>query len=440
MDDNHALAAQRPSAVECPRYQCPGESKPIDRATHLARLASFYPPCRTCDRRDDVGQLFTLQADQWGEVLRRQTQSPRYTGEGLDAESANALGPERVAQFTTALATVAWRQREHSSAPPTVVVGCDGHWTTAELMSTACTAARFAGCKTLEASSLTTPALVTTAIQFEADAALWIGNATGMPHATALRAWGRKGRPMSSPGGLDAVRELDSPTLVRPRRRGGASQRVNAHAAYLASLEPQFHALRPLRFVLDTVCQPLVRDLQSLTAHGACEVLRPDASLVAARPGTEHGSDYLKRRIASLGRQVVARQAHFGIWVDGAGEACRVADETGRIVSAESLFGKLADYVVEQQPTATIVVQPRDEGLANDSTAAANVRFAQSVPTRESMFESMESSGAAMGSAAGGAVWFAGPPSVPDALLATSLLLTVLSQTDRSAGEILDAA
>ena len=44
------------------------------------------------------------------------------------------------------------------------------------------------------------------------------------------------------------------------------------------------------------------------------------------------------------------------------------------------------------------------------------------------------------GGGASGTFWFAGPPAAPDALLATCLLLTILSQSDRPLSEVLDAA
>jgi len=435
MDDRQSLVEQAG-----PLYRCPADSHAIDRATHLARLASFYPACGQCEHRDDIHELTATQASQWKQVLRRRTQGPCFAGEGLEGDSVNDMGPDVVARFATSLAVALWRRHERSVAPPALLVGSDGHWTTADLMSTACQALQFAGCRILESSCVTAAALATAANHFETDAALWIGNATGQPHAMALRVWGRCGRPWSSPGSLDALREIHQGTVTRPKRRGGTLERAHAGAVYLSPLEPQFHALRPLRFVLDTVCQPLASDLRRLTSRVACELLRPGAILEATAAPAQNTPTFLEHRLANLGWQVTDRQAHFGLWIDGAGESFRIVDDTGRAVDCAKVFRKLAGYVVDARPGATILVEPKAGEAVDRAMASAGARVVRGAPTREGTCAAMESSGAVFGEGPRGTYWFAGPPAAPDALLATSLLLTILSQSDRPVCEVLDEA
>ena len=52
-------------------FQCPGESHPISRAVHLARLAGFYPACLNCPSRDDVSLVSERKSRQFEEVRRR---------------------------------------------------------------------------------------------------------------------------------------------------------------------------------------------------------------------------------------------------------------------------------------------------------------------------------------------------------------------------------
>ena len=52
----------------------------------------------------------------------------------------------------------------------------------------------------------------------------------------------------------------------------------------------------------------------------------------------------------------------------------------------------------------------------------------------------MRSSGAVVGGGPSGRFWYASSPPAPDALLTLSLLLAILSQSDRGISEVLAAA
>ncbi len=423
-------------------YQCPGESRAIDRATHLNRLASFFPACRGCDHRGDIQLLPPEQARQWAKILRRGIPQARALREGLDAERVNDLDADIVQRFAAVLGAALWRQSERSGPLPAVVVGADGHWTTAELVSAACAALQRAGCRTIDAGAVTTAALAACTHRLKADAALWIGNADGSPHGMALRVWGPAGRPWSSPGGLDRVLELYETGVARPKRGGGTLERIAAEVSHRAALEPLFHALRPLRFVIDTKCAPLVRSLERLAAPAACNVLRldtvaalPDSMLLASEGGT-----FLERRLAAVGRQVVTDEAHFGLWIDGAGESCRLIDQRGHVVAGDRWCRLLAEYVRRQQAHAVIALE---HGCASALIETLQSRGAAAIvggATREAMFAAMKSSGAAFGRGSSGDWWFGDDVPTIDALLAVSTLLVLLSETDRPLSEALDAA
>ena len=431
---------QRAPAHQLDLYHCPGESHPIDRATHLGRLAAFYPACRNCRHRDDIGQLTPEEVQRWEEVLRREGSQPRFTAEGFAAGSLNHLDGRLVARFATALTAYLWHSHPRSHSQPVVLVGTDGHWSTAELMAAACGAVELTGCRAVEAGALTVPCLANLARHLQSDAALWIGNASGQPHALELRVAGPGGRPWSSPGGLDEVREIFGARVSRPRRRGGSRDRAGGERGYLEPLRRQFHALRPLRFVLDTTCRPLVRYLESLTADAACRVLRP---AVVGNSRLEHAAaadaSYVERRQRTLAQNVLAEQAHFGVWIDGAGESCRLTDENGTPVHGERLFELCVSYVLQQQPEATIVLEPGASDKLQAALARAGARILRARATRQAMYDAIETAGAAFGLAPDGAIWYSGEPPLCDGLMTVNLLLTILSQSDRSVSEVLDA-
>ncbi len=144
MDESNAA----PSAM----YHCPGESRPIDRPTHLGRLAAFFPACRACPKRDDAFTLTSLQAEQLSQTRGRQTAGARFTAEGLEADSPNDLPPDVVRRLATAVASTVWRAGRRT-APPAVVVGADGSWTSAPLVAAACETLGHCGCRAVEAGA-----------------------------------------------------------------------------------------------------------------------------------------------------------------------------------------------------------------------------------------------------------------------------------------------
>lgn len=432
--DDRPWSADRESAV----YRCPGEAHAIDRAVHIGRLAAFYPACRHCVHRDDADGLSPLQIGQWAEILRRGRRGPRFTAEGLENTSPHDVDPSVVRRFAGALGMVLWRDRENLP-PPTILVGADGHWTTADLVAAACEALQLAGCRTLEVGAVTSPSLAAAAHRFQTDAALLVGNSSGEPHSISLKLWGKAARPWSSPGDLDRVRELYESSIDRPKRRGGGSQRAHAGEIYLAPLKPLFHGLRPLRFVLDTVCEPLLDSLQRLNSQAACEVLRPRGSSCGA---STEGADnpLVERRRKIIGQQILDHAAHFGMWIDGDGERCHLVDERGAAVEAETLFSTLAIYIARQQPAATLVLERERSARLQRVLAPSGARTVRGGSTRQATFDAFHRSGAVFGGGPSGRFWYSGDAAAPDALLTLSLLLTILSQSDRPLSDVLDAA
>jgi phosphomannomutase len=202
-------------------------------------------------------------------------------------------------------------------------------------------------------------------------------------------------------------------------------ERIDAASEYHAGLISFYHALRPLRFVVDTTCRPLLKSLDRLLDQGACDRLLLDPSVpgndvIPARPD----ATFLEKRLATIGRQVTAREAHFGVWIDGAGESCRLVDQSGASVSTARLTRLLAVYLHRQKP----------DGLVEPMLVLAGD------PTREATMDIIESSGAVCAAGADGRYWFAENAPAPDALWALSLVLSILSESDRTMSAVLDAA
>jgi phosphomannomutase len=477
MEDRHPLPHSLPR-LDADVYRCPGESYTIDRAVHLGRLASFYPACRSCIHRHETHTLSPLELAQWSEIERRGDQQPRFAAESLGASSLNEMPPAVVRQFAVALGIALWRDRGDRPGPPAALVGADGHWGAAELVSAACEALQWAGCRAIDVGAVTSAALAAATGRLRTDAALWVGNASGEPHAIDLKLWGPGGIPWSSPGHLDPVHEIYQSKVDRPKRRGGGLERAGVDDHYLATFFPLFHALRPLRLVVDTTCEPVVRYLDKLVSQAACEVLRPGHVMVRPRcsdaagataglpsseisaggqatRGTRHSrpvhapagltsatdgaKPFRERRLAAVGRQVLATDAHFGLWIDGDAEACHLVDQCGASVDSQRLLVLLALTVCRQRPQATLVLERETRGEHDSALARLGARVIRTDSTRQAMCEVMHQHAAVLGGGPSGRFWFSGSPAAPDALLTISLLLTILSESDRPLTDVLDA-
>jgi len=408
------------SALGAQQYTCPGETHPIDRAVHLARLAGFYPACRRCVHRADVHLLTDVERRGWDELERRGLPQVAWREEGFDPGHANEIEPALMRRLARTLAHRLWQLHLGGADAPTVVVGFDGHWTTAESLTIACETLRLDGCTAIEAGATTGPALAALAHKSAAHASMWIGRSAAAP--LLVRFAGASGRPWSCPGELDSLARLfEAGELGRARRAGGRAARLCGDNDYIEPLVSLYHALRPLRFVLDTSSGPLIRFWRRLAEDSACVALSPraEASSLDLSPRPTHDPQ-------RLGRSVTDSQADFGIWIDTDGEACALLDEAGLPIEHSQLAEALVGYVRQQNPAAVIL---NSQNLAGSSKC-----------TREAMHDHMLETKANFGIGNDGRFWYGGEPPVCDALVTLTLLLKLLSQSDRPISRALDAA
>jgi phosphomannomutase len=146
------------------------------------------------------------------------------------------------------------------------------------------------------------------------------------------------------------------------------------------------------------------------------------------------------RRLATVSRRVLASGAHFGMWIDGDGETCLLVDERGRAVSSERLLLALAEYVCRRQPGAHVLLESAGSGECQRRLEGLGAKVSRAPSNRQAMSESFVERCAVLAGGPSGRYWFGSSPPAPDALLALCFWLTVLSQSDRPASEVLDAA
>jgi phosphomannomutase/phosphoglucomutase len=331
-----------------------------------------------------------------------------------------------------------------------VILGGDGRSLTAELLAAASEGLRAAGCRVIDTGAVTSGCLARAIAAREADGGLHVSNAAGWSHTASLRAWGQRGCPWSAPGRLVAVRQIFENGVDRPVRSYGALERSAVEDVYLSELQDCFHALRPLRVVLDTSCGPLAKLLERLLSNSACQIIRPREPDTHARADSSGGTpkrpapqSFLQGRLELVRRQVRADRAHFGVWIDGDGEVFHLIDERGFRVHPERCLVMLARHRIGRQPESAVVLERDASPQTLQAITSMGGRVTLADATRQAIFEAMATGGAVIAGGPSGRVFIAADAvdagvAAADALRMLSLLLPLLSQTDRPLSEVLD--
>ena len=305
---------------------------------------------------------------------------------------------------------------------PSLLLAGDGRPITAELTAAVGEGLRWSGCNVIDIGPATAAYMAFAVHHLQAAGGILVGNHGQQPHIVGLQFWAAGVRPLSVGGSLEPIIARYQNGVDRPARGFGTLCRAAADVPYLATLAEHYHALRPLRVIVDSASRPLVEYLAKLTAAVAC--------------------DAIPCRVAphELPEQIRADAAHFGVCVDGDGETCRVLDEQGRAISAERLLLLLANGCSDDQVYSVSVVLENGISLpVIRQLERHGLDVVMSSPRRADMATAMQEHGAIFGGGPSGRFWFAaaGVP-LPDALMAITRLLVILSRSDAPLSAVLD--
>lgn len=415
-------------------YHCPGEKHPISRAVHLGRLAHFYPGCRQCPHRDDTGTLSARQVKRLAETRPRGLPRSLFHDEGAGGVYLTDLTPGVAREMAAALGVALRREggkgtvpcslRENRDSPhgqPVVVIAGDGRPLSCELVAAVGEGLRWAGCQVVDIGPATAACLAFTIDHLGTSGGILVGNPGDRPQTVGLKFWAGGPQPLSAGGPLETLERCYATGVDRPTRRYGSLRRFRADLPYLAGLAGYYHALRPLRFVLASSCGPLVGYLNKLTGPVACRI-------IPCRTTPQR-----------LPEQVRDEEAHFAIRIDGDGERSLLFDEQGREVPADRLIVLLARDLLSEPPQGTVVLEEGTRAAVAQAIRTAGGRVVQSSPRRAEMAAAMREHRGLLGGGPSGRIWYdrSGLP-LPDALMTLTLLLVLLSQSDRQLSEVLD--
>lgn len=401
------------------QYRCPGESQPISQAVHLARLLGHYTPCAGCPWRHDTGTLVGRRVAELGRL--KPPDDSIFATEDVQADYLNQLAPGAATRLALAFGV---HLLARQPAPGSVLIGSDAGELTPELIARAAEGIRLAGHDVCDVGRTSAPRLAHAQQSLSGVGAILISQAARPRHRIGIRFWAR-GVPLSKPGSLAAIEDIFRAGPIRPTRKSGALSRASLDDAYLAHLAVYFHALRPLRFVLECDSRSLLGDLKGLLKNVACELI-PAASVAVDRQSAPRSArapnvDASSSPAARLGAKVKHAGAHLGAVVFAQGECLHVCDELGSAVAPDRLLAVLRQELALREPESSHdVVAP----VAATTEAAA--RAALDLPA------------SIAGGPDGRCLFRAGDVVSADALEALALLLAALSRSDRPLSRVVD--
>lgn len=461
-------------------YICPGETHPITRSVHLARLAAFYPACRECPFRTDTGHLPRQTLERLESTERRIERISLFTAEGVRGIYLNELTRREAERLAEAFAALLWREAPVQQRPqatalgrrparPTVVVGYDERPASPDLVTGVVRALRRMGCQVIDIALTTKPAFCFAVDHLQSGGGIYVTGAGCDPSWTGLDFVGRGALPLSRRGrrsgriassgpGREAEREdgrgpaepSDDAVLSldrlearfqihrsrpvgfsRPTRQAGPYRTFQASIPYEAGLWKHLHALRAI-----TVCcgcpSRLARGLlQRLFDKLPCTLRFAEVPDRVRDLNTPDDPD-----VQRLSEAVRATTADVGVLIDD--DACRCAflDERGEWMPPVAVARLIAETLLAHHPGRSIVVEPSAREALGPVVEEAGGRAVSAGPASAEVFEAMRQHEALFGGGASGRFWFGESTPRCDAVLALARVLEPLNSSEQPLSEL----
>jgi phosphomannomutase/phosphoglucomutase len=319
--------------------------------------------------------------------------------------------------------------REERHEPTEVVLAGDGRPISAELSAVVGEGLRASGCNVIDIGPATTACLGFAIEHLHASGGILIGNPGEQPHIVGLQFWISGPTPLSSGGPLESLKRRYQSGKDQPVRRHGDLRRFQADVPYLAAMAEHYHALRPLRVIVDSASSPAVSYLQRLTAATACRIT----------PHHVVQNDFAE--------PIRREAAHFAVTIDGDGETCRVFDERGHIVPEDRFFGLLIQNVLwncdkngeKNSEPIPILFDAAVSSTMDQYVEKLGGRAIRCGTHRAEMAVAMREHQAVLGIGSNGRFWWRHADAVlPDALMAMTQLMILLSRGDEPFSVVLD--
>jgi len=372
---------------EC-EYRCPGEKHPISRAVHLSRLASFYPACRECELREEVGVFSHRIQSQFARRNHATSGGEPEYSDGIRGRYLNDIRTRDAGRFAAAFASLLWRSRRlpgrthrRQQLPPVegplIVSGFDDRPQSPGVTAAVAGALRRMACRVAESGPSTGPELEATVDQLHADGGIlvtgsgcdsaWTGLdffvAGGKPVSRGIRSRTTAGDAFS----IDDIVQCAASTIDLPVRRAGFA--VGYDSPDGASGHVGHPGLPPA--IPNSICiavsnRHIHRAIQDLAWPGICDV-----RVVRLPTRARNLADPEDADVNRLVNAVLETDADVGILLDDDRRRIAVVNEDGVLLHPSHVLVQLL-----QQPTGCSRVSPKEfPSTGNATTRQRKILF-----------------------------------------------------------------
>lgn len=429
--------------AESKLYVCPGETHPISRAVHLGRLAAFYPACRDCPYRSEVGQLPAQLVELVGNGDKQVERRSLFTDEGVRGVHRNELTRAKAGAIATALAGMLWDDalsqesaesvdRSGRAQRPSVVVGYDERPSSPDIVTGVTAALRRMGCQVVDIALATKPCLWFTVDHLQAAAGVFVTGGGCEPSWTGIDFVGRGVLPYSRGAELDRLESRQLTSVGRQTRHAGPHRSFQAFIPYEASLWKHFHALRPLKLALGCSSRLVRRSVERTFANLPCRLVPVTIPERSRNLNDPRDSDMVR-----LAEGVRTAGADLGVLIGDDGQTSAFFDEHGRFIPAASISKLVVRIVLSAQPGGIVVVESSAVTDLQSVIESAGGICAEGGGRCEEMSRKIAERKAVLGCGSSGRLWFGETFPTCDAILAMARVLEALSQSDAPFSDVL---
>jgi len=421
-------------------YLCPGESLPINRAVHLARLRSHYQKCKTCPHRMEAEHFSADAHQQLEEWWNYQEKSPDRLQDGFGSQSPNEFSVQSGAVLAQAFANMRWEQKigqvsldrnnerqTISDVRPTIVMGHDLSETSLEMMRESVRSVREQGCHIIDVGGVTPACMKFILEHLQADAGIHATSRRKDGSGAGLDLYGSQAMPLSSESLYEVQARLHQNQLTRYSRSDGGLTPFPARKAYLDSLWKYFQNIRPVRIWLNTTNELVIDSLQELF-HNI-----PGQLIISQEQYSFNPAEKLDiKRLHPLQSHFMDEDCELGIILDSQGQACHFLDENFREIPSAKILSLLYEQIKRNNatdpnniPLVMLGEELRADGITWDSATEDIFRYRQSL--REYFTRGITTAKTSLGYDALHRYWFVDESPVCDGIITLGKVLQAIS-------------
>lgn len=430
--------------VELYTRYCPGEEQiKISDAVCFGRRRVNYPKCRGCQFNDDE---------------RARSENRRLLAPGLVVDGPGSGRPDATpgaqdpaGQCASLDSASAWRFGFGSGTflrgslrgmdrsdlqRHRVIVGRDSSSRSADLARAAIEGLRASGTSVIDIGAVDAAQLHFALNHMACCGGLLFAGGSGGPDGPRPCVCGRGGMPVGPETGLQEIAAIAAHTAPRPVQRDVAMESADLTASYREFVLGFLEQCRPLKVVVDAAGGAAGRWFPALFEDiGDIEVERlnfeaDEERAAAAEPGAAPTWSAARRRVEAVA-------ADFGVCFDGAADRCTFIDETGRLIPGDLLGAFLAESFLRRQPGARVVHDVRCSRIVPQVVKRLGGVARCERTGLGAMIKAMAEVQAALGIERCGRFYFKDHWFGSSALLAIVHVVNILSNTDRTLGELL---